>query len=107
MKKTIVLLSLLGLFVSCNPAEYDTSSNITGTVIDAGNQSPIYGASVSLSPSGKKTDTDGNGCFQFVKINAGQYDIIVQKNNYDTEYKSVTAIAGNTVNIVIPMINSN
>lgn len=82
----------------------DTVVTITGTVVDAGDQSAIGGATVSLSPSGKSTYTDDNGYFQFLDLEAPQqYTIQVQKSDYKTYRKTISADVGQTENITIPL----
>ena len=90
-----------------NSVEYDTSAAIEGTVIDFEVSSPISGAIVNLSPSNRSTITDSAGCFQFTKIESGQYTITVQKTGYQTNRKVITAIAGETVSVALCMDKSN
>lgn len=96
--------AIAALFAACSPVEYDTFATITGTVVDANDQSAIGGATISLSPSGKSTYTDDNGYFQFVDLEAPQqYTIQVQKPDYKTSRKTISAEVGQTENIIIPL----
>lgn len=103
MRKLFIMFAVAALFVACTPVEYDTFSAIAGTVIDAADQSPISGVAVNLSPSGKSTNTGSDGYFQFDDLDADQYTITVQKSGYQTNRKTITAVAGETENIAIPM----
>lgn len=96
-------MAMATLFATCTPVEYDAFTTIIGTVVDADEIIPINGVSVSLSPSGKNTQTDNNGCFQFKELDAQTYTIQVQKLGYVTNCKTFTAFAGEIENMVIPM----
>lgn len=104
MKNILMTFALATLFAACTPVEYDTFATITGTVVNADDQSPIDGATVSLSPSGKSAYTDDNGYFQFVDLDAPQqYTIQVQKSGYKTSRKTVGLEMGESVNQIIPL----
>ncbi|MBQ8704276.1 MAG: carboxypeptidase-like regulatory domain-containing protein [Bacteroidales bacterium] len=107
MKKilaTLVLgLSLLAMAVSCTPTEYDIYSTISGTVVDVDNGEPVAQATVTLSPSGLNTYTGSDGHFDFTELEAKQYTVTVQKTGYESNRKTVTAPAGETVNISLTM----
>ncbi|MBQ0016575.1 MAG: carboxypeptidase regulatory-like domain-containing protein [Bacteroidales bacterium] len=103
MKKILIMVALMALFVACDKVEFDNFSTISGTIVDAVDQSPIYDVAVTLSPSGKSTRTDGGGYFEFAELDEMQYTITATKSGYSTERRSITAIAGETSNIVIPM----
>lgn len=103
MKKTAIIVAMAALFAACSPVEYDSFSTLTGTVVDADDQSPISGASVSLSPTGKSAYTDGDGYFQFEELEARSYTIQVQKTGYQANRKTVAAHAGVTESVIIPM----
>ena len=107
MKKilaTLVLgLALLGMATSCTPTQYDIYSNIAGTVIDVDNGEPIAQATVTLSPGGLNTYTGSDGHFDFTEIESQQYTLTVQKTGYESNRKTITAPAGETVNISLTM----
>lgn len=99
----IVCFALSLTTTSCTRTEYDIYSNISGTVIDVDNGEPIAHATVTLSPSGLNTYTGSDGQFDFTEIDAQQYTITVQKTGYESNRKTVTAPAGETVKISMTM----
>lgn len=107
MKKilaTLVLaLTLLGITTSCTQTQYDIFSNIAGTVVDVDSGDPIGQVTVTLSPGGLNTYTGSDGHFDFVDIDAQQYTITVQKSGYESNRKTITAPAGETVNVSMTM----
>lgn len=109
MKKLGTLLMACALLfcfsTSCTDdlIEYDTYCTISGTVIDVETGDPIPQATITLSPSGKNTYTGSDGHFEFVDLDARQYTITVQKNGYTTNRKTVTTIAGGTLDVSITL----
>lgn len=101
MKKTILTIALAALFVACTPVEYDHISTITGMVVDDDDNAPIAYAEISLIPSSKNTESDDNGYFQFVRVEAQKYTIQVQKTGYRTYRKDIIPVAGETENVII------
>ncbi|MCR5191937.1 MAG: carboxypeptidase-like regulatory domain-containing protein [Bacteroidales bacterium] len=99
----IVCFALFTITTSCTKTEYDIYSNISGTVIDVDNGEPIAHATVTLSPSGINTYTGSDGQFDFTEIDAQQYTITVQKTGYETNRKTITAPAGETVKVSMTM----
>jgi hypothetical protein len=74
---------------------------ITGTVVANLTGLPISGASVSLSPGGLTTTTDGNGVFTFSNVTPGTYTLSVSATLYTTSAQTVTVAAGQTVTLSI------
>lgn len=97
-----MLLALLTI-AGCNPVTYDVFASICGTVADSETMEPIEGVSVVLSPSGKNKVTKADGHFEFTELDAIQYTIMVQKAGYSTNRKTVSAVAGETIEISITM----
>lgn len=94
---------MAAMFAACSTVEYDTFATLTGTVVDAEDQSPIGGVSVTLTPSGKSTYTGNDGYFQFQDLEAQTYTILVQKSGYTTNRKAVATAPGETENVVVTM----
>lgn len=89
---------------SCeDPVIYDTFCTISGTVIDVDTGDPIPQATVTLSPSGMNTYTGSDGHFEFLDLEERQYTITVQKTGYQTNRKTVTTIAGGTVDVSLTL----
>ena len=67
---------------------------ITGTVVSNLTGAPISGATVSLSPGGLTTTTNGTGGFTFSNVTPGTYTLAVSAALYATSTQSVTVVAG-------------
>ena len=104
----ILIASMMLLFVitSCNKSSSSSGSSfctITGTVIELQTGDPVQNATVTIAPSGKNTYTGSDGHFEFLDLDAKQYDITVQKSGYKTNFKHVTTEAGGTINVSITL----
>ncbi len=89
--------------VSCTPVNYDTVGVVCGYVCDKDSSLPIENASIMLNPSGITRISGSDGYFEFQDLTPRQYTITVQKNGYRTNRKSVTVIAGEGVELNIPI----
>lgn len=103
MKKLTIAFAVAVLFCACDTATFDAFSTVCGVITDEDTQSPVDGASVFISPGGNSKITGSNGYFEFQDLEARQYTITVQKNGYNTNRRSVTAIAGETHEISITL----
>lgn len=102
VKTSIILLCALIGYCACNPITYEVFSSITGTVVDDTTMEPIEGVEVSLSPyHGNSKATKSDGSFEFTNLEAGQYTIVVQKPGYNSNKKTINAIAGEKVETII------
>jgi len=110
MKKIAILLScvfLLGMFGSCTKDEISLYSTLYGVITDHETGEPIANASVVLSPGGKTKITGTDGCYEFLDLDAAQYTITVQKTGYQTNRKTVMAVAAEKTEANIPLTKSN
>lgn len=95
---------LLTCITSCSSSDdYEIFAKIQGTVTDYQTGEPLSNASVTLSPSGLSQQTDVNGNYQFVDLDAQQYTITVQKSGYQPNRKTITAISGETQQVDIQL----
>jgi DNA-binding winged helix-turn-helix (wHTH) protein len=62
---------------------------------------------VVLSPGGKTKTTGSDGRYEFQDLDAAQYTITVQKNGYQTNRKTVTAVSDEKTEANIPLTKSN
>lgn len=109
MKKIFLFFAVTAAMVltSCTKEEYDVFSSVYGVVSDAKTGDLISNANVVLSPSGETKITGSDGQFIFEDVDPQQYTITVQKDGYQTNRKSVTAIIGEKVEVNIPMTPIN
>jgi hypothetical protein len=82
-----VSLSVCGIAAAQAPGPALSVGTIAGMVVDAGNNSPIRRAVVTLStveahPQDAVTWTDGNGRFAFGYLPPGRYELRVDKNGF-------------------------
>ncbi|MBR2114901.1 MAG: carboxypeptidase regulatory-like domain-containing protein [Prevotella sp.] len=102
MKKILFFLSCLVVSVivtSCAKDEDNLNGTIAGLVTDYTNaNSPIAGATVTLSTKGLTKTTGSDGRFEFKGIEPGTYTLQVSANHYQTTTKQVTVYAGQTAN---------
>lgn len=99
MKTKIVLLLLV--FASCFTTacddELEYRGSISGIVIDRDTGYPLPDVEVWTSPSTHTFTTGFDGSFEYLKLNARQYEVWAQKPGYYTNHKAVTIIAGDNV----------
>ncbi len=110
MKKIAILLSsvfLLGILGSCAKHEISLYSTLYGVVSDHETGDPIPNASVVLSPGGKTKTTGDDGLFEFLDLAPVQYTITVQKTGYQTNRKTITAVASEKTEANIPLTKNN
>jgi len=66
---------------------------------------PVSGATVSLSPGGLTTTTNGSGVYSFPNVVAGTYTLSVSAPLYQTSSQTVTVAAGQTLTVNIRLRN--
>lgn len=83
------------LFLSCTKDEVVMTAEIRGFVTDYTNSNtPIAGASVSISSLGITKTTGSDGSYEFKDIEPGAYTVQVMANGYQTTTKQTTVYAG-------------
>ncbi|MBW1810079.1 MAG: TonB-dependent receptor [Deltaproteobacteria bacterium] len=80
--QSIIAICLLGQFVAIAAAVAD-QPGLNGVVRDVDRGTEIWGALVTLKPSGQTTVTDRTGRFTFEEIRKGRYKIEVSLSGYD------------------------
>jgi len=99
----ICALLLTGILAGCGSTTYDIFCSISGTISDYESGEPIPNASITMLP-GPMTQLSGqDGTFTFSDLDEGQYTFSVQKNGYQPNRKTVSAISGETVEITIQL----
>lgn len=90
--------------ISCSDEpDLNLYCTINGQVTDAQTGEPIKAASVVLTPSGMTTVSGSDGTFEFTRLDADQYIVIVQSDGYMTNRKTVNAIAGESLHVDVPL----
>ena len=105
MKKRLLfgLVASVLLLTSCSKDDHEVFASIYGVVNDVATGEPIANATVVLSPGGETKITGSDGQFLFNEIEPQQYTVTVQKEGYQTNRKSVTAVIGEETEINIPL----
>jgi hypothetical protein len=106
MKKYLFMLGctlIFTVFSICTNDPTETFATLYGVVNDAETSDPIAGATITLSPGGKTQLTGADGRFEFVDLDAAQYTVTVQKTGYQTNRKTVTAVATEKTEANIPL----
>ncbi len=98
---------LLSCCLSCSVDDYEIYATILGEVADAETDLPLSGALVTISPTNQTKRSGEDGTFMFENLDAGQYNISVQKDGYQTNRKVVQTFSGEeaSVNILLKKIN--
>ncbi len=79
-----------------------TVATLTGKITDADGK-PIEGAQVTVSPRGKKANTDAKGVFWFFALKPGEYTVKTTLDGYETGKMSLTIKAGDIAQADITM----
>lgn len=99
MKKLFDLLVVFFVFisfVSCATDEAKLTGDIFGRITDSRSGEPLGFVTVTLTPGGKSTITGSDGTFLYSDITPGQYSLQAQKEGYNTNYKQIAIVAGET-----------
>ena len=103
----ITILSVVAVAItsSCsNSNDYDIFGSIHGCITDHADGKPLENVSILLSPSGITKQTDATGYFKFDNLDSQQYTLTVQKQGYQPNRKTISAIAGEDLQVDIQLI---
>lgn len=103
MKYISIVLLLTVLLGSCSKSEHNFFSTLYGVVTDSETGEPINAASIMLTPGGKTTVTESDGHYEFADLDVMQYTIMVQKDGYYANRKTINAISGETIEVDIQL----
>lgn len=101
----ILLLSVTPILISScsNSNDYDVFGSIHGVITDYSSGLPLENASILISPGGLTKQTDASGYFRFENLEAEQYTLTVQKQGYQPNRKTVSAISGEDIQVDIQL----
>lgn len=98
MKKILVMcLMALPLFISCAKEEHDSFGTLYGVVSDTNTGNPLDNVTVTLSPGGTTKLTGSDGQFEYTGLEPQQYTVTAQKNGYQTNRKTISAVVGEKI----------
>ena len=87
-------LFLIFIATSCSKDEVTLTGEIYGRITNGFNGEPLNGVSVTITPGGRSTFTGNDGTFSFVECEPGQYNLQAQKTGFQTNYKQISVVAG-------------
>lgn len=79
---------------ACTSSEEETTGSIYGKVTDNKNGEVLQGVTITLIPSGLSRTTGSDGTYEFLDLEAQQYQVQAQKAEYVTNTKSVNVLVG-------------
>ncbi|MDE6339745.1 MAG: carboxypeptidase-like regulatory domain-containing protein [Muribaculaceae bacterium] len=101
---TILSVAASAILSGCsNSNDYEIFGSIHGCVTDQTDGTPLENASILLSPSGVTKLTDASGYFKFENLDAQQYTLTVQKQGYQPNRKTISAVAGEDLQVDIQL----
>lgn len=100
----VVLVLALASFSCSGSDDYDLFASLYGKVTDEKTGEPLANASVMLLPSGISLQTSDDGLFLFDNLDAQQYTVLVQKDGYQTNRKTVAAVSGERAEVNIQLV---
>ena len=103
MKKIFICLLASLCVTACTKTEYNVFSTLYGSVSDYETGAPIAGVTLVLSPGGMTKITGNDGYFEFQDLTPQQYTVTAQKEGYQTNRKTITAITGEITEMNITM----
>ncbi len=107
LKGSLVLV--IATFLGCSEEEIAVVSfgNITGKVVNRGDNTPIENAKISTSPTTSTVFTNANGEFTLSNLIAGDYSVKAAKDELLTNFQGVSVISGTSVSTVFEMSNDD
>lgn len=93
VKTGMILLTLLAVW-ACTSSEEETTGSIYGKVTDAQSGEVLQGVTITLTPGGIARTTGSDGTYEFLDLEAQQYQVQAQKAGYVTNNKSVNVLVG-------------
>lgn len=92
----LVFAMLLCITTACED-ELEYHGSISGIVTDRDTGLPLQDVEVWTIPSTHTFNTGFDGAFEYLKLNARQYEVWAQRPGYYPNHKTVTIIAGDNV----------
>ena len=92
--KLLTIFLLINLLGGCAKDIENLSGDIFGKVTDTSTGEPLKSATVLLTPGGKSVTTGEHGTFEFKALTAGQYELQIKKEGYETNTKQIVVTSG-------------
>ncbi len=107
-KKILGVCAILALCFSCSedPISQNGFGDVTGTVVLAGDNTPLANVKITTSPVSNTVFTSEGGLFLLRDIPAGEYAIQADLDGYITSFEAANVIDGREVNVVFELVES-
>ena len=108
MKVVIKLVLSLVMVVCLQSCSEDTlnengQGTLTGTIVKKGDNTPLADVKISTSPVSTTVFTDENGFFIINSINAGEYSVQAEKDDYISSFEAANISDSQVSNVVFEL----
>lgn len=105
----ILVLSLFIVSVSCSEDGIDEFrfGTLKGTVVKAGDNTPLANVKITTNPSSNTVFTDEEGNFTIENIAQGEYSVQADLDEYVPAFEAASVIENNTVTVVFELENES
>jgi hypothetical protein len=98
-----LVLALLTRPLAALPAQTQATGRIYGRIFEAGRQSPVSDAAVSLVGRDLRAVSDGAGRFLFKDLPAGRYALRIERLSFRTREDTVELRDHERIDVIIPL----
>lgn len=91
-----IVLVILAALWACTEEAAETTGVIYGKVIDSQSGEVLQGVTITLTPGGLSRTTGSDGTFEYLDLEAQQYQVQAQKSGYLTNTKTISVQIGKT-----------
>jgi len=90
----LVLTSMVLVSCSDEPISPKKYGTISGRVLDASDDSPVEGVSITTTPSTVSATTDKTGAYTIDQVESGSYTVRASRQGYKNAFTSVIVHEG-------------
>ena len=95
-KVLLFLFALLSCW-SCAEDAVETTGSIFGKVTNSKTGEILQGVSITLNPGGLSRTTGSDGTYEFLNLEAQQYQVQAQKAGFLDDFRSVSVLVGQAI----------
>lgn len=95
--ETMLLAIVTIVCCSCTEDAIETTGDIYGKVTDSQTGRVLQGVTITLTPGGLSRTTGSDGTYEYLDLEAQQYQVQAQKTGYLTNTKSVNVLVGQSI----------
>lgn len=105
-KVLLFLFALLSCW-SCAEDAVETTGSIFGKVTNSKTGEILQGVSITLNPGGLSRTTGSDGTYEFLNLEAQQYQVQAQKSGFTDDFRSVSVLVGQAITCDIRLVPEN